>query len=278
MNLTSAAAKVQPMSKAGIAFFSSLCVTTFGLGCWQTQRYFEKIESVEKRINELSKDGQHLEPNATYTGSGTSISRGYRPIIVQGKYMHEHEILIGPRGPPPGVLSSSGPNSGRSSGGMSSSPQGFYVLTPLVRHNKMGTVLVNRGWVPMQYVQQNAHWDKPTGKVDVIGVESKTEQPTFLSPQHSMKEPKKLLWIDRASIEVKTNTKGMSPLLLTETTPMNSIRNDNVPITFPVKPSIETVGEFKVLPLTHAGYAVTWFGLSGAGIFMTRKLITRGRA
>jgi surfeit locus 1 family protein len=47
---------------------------------------------------------------------------------------------------------------------------------------------------------------------------------------------------------------------------------------FPVKPSKETVGEFKVLPSTHAGYAFTWFGLSSAGIFMTRKLITRGRA
>lgn len=47
--------------------------------------------------------------------------------------------------------------------------------------------------------------------------------------------------------------------------------------TFPVKPPLETVGEFKVTPMIHAGYAVTWFGLASAGLIMTRKLITRGR-
>lgn len=46
---------------------------------------------------------------------------------------------------------------------------------------------------------------------------------------------------------------------------------------FPVQPPVEAIGEYKVSPMVHAGYAFTWFGLSGAGIYMTRKLITRGR-
>ena len=79
--------------------------------------------------------------------------------------------------------------------------------------------------------------------------------------------------MDRKAIEEKTKTLGMSPLLLTETSSSNSEGNN-----FPVKPSKETVGEFKVLPSTHAGYAFTWFGLTGAGLFMTKKLITKGRA
>ena len=46
---------------------------------------------------------------------------------------------------------------------------------------------------------------------------------------------------------------------------------------YPLTPTSESVGEFKTTPLVHAGYAATWFGLSGAGIYMTRKLILRGR-
>lgn len=164
---------------------------------------------------------------------------------------------------------------------MSSSPQGYFVITPLVRAQNMGTVLINRGWVPRQYVQQNAAWNRPRGMVKVVGVPVKTEIPRFMSPPHNAKEPRQLLWFDRIAIERVTRTAGLAPLLLKETaTALTSQEgadlSNNVP-QFPVKPSKETVGEFKVPPSTHAGYAVTWYGLSGAGIFMTRKLMTRGR-
>jgi hypothetical protein len=46
---------------------------------------------------------------------------------------------------------------------------------------------------------------------------------------------------------------------------------------YPLRPPVQSIADFKTTPLIHAGYAVTWFGLSGAGIYMTRKLITRGR-
>jgi cytochrome oxidase assembly protein ShyY1 len=46
---------------------------------------------------------------------------------------------------------------------------------------------------------------------------------------------------------------------------------------FPLKPPVSSVGDFKTTPLIHVGYATTWFGLSAAGIYMTRKLVTRGR-
>lgn len=101
-------------------------------------------------------------------------------------------------------------------------------------------------------------------------------EPRFLSPPHNEKEPKQLLWMDRKAIEAKTGTVGLSPMLLTETSSPSSKDHDGHGA-FPVKPCINTVGEFKVLPTTHAGYAFTWFSLSGAGIIMTKKLITKGR-
>jgi surfeit locus 1 family protein len=48
-------------------------------------------------------------------------------------------------------------------------------------------------------------------------------------------------------------------------------------IAWPVTPTADKVGDFKVSPTVHAGYAFTWFGLSGAGLYMTRMLLTRGR-
>ena len=89
------------------------------------------------------------------------------------------------------------------------------------------------------------------------------------------------MWLERKAIEERTQTQGLSPLIVTETKRgetknFNSI-NSKESISFPVKPVDKTVGEFKVLPETHAGYAVTWFGLSGAGVIMMRKMITRGR-
>jgi surfeit locus 1 family protein len=48
-------------------------------------------------------------------------------------------------------------------------------------------------------------------------------------------------------------------------------------IVWPVTPTADKVADFKVSPTVHAGYAFTWFGLSGAGLYMTRMLLMRGR-
>jgi cytochrome oxidase assembly protein ShyY1 len=46
---------------------------------------------------------------------------------------------------------------------------------------------------------------------------------------------------------------------------------------YPLQPPISSISEFKTTPSVHVGYAITWFGLSGAGLYMTKKLITKGR-
>ena len=133
-------------------------------------------------------------------------------------------------------------------------------------------------------------WSQPPGTVTVVGVETSCEQPKMFSPQHDKRTPDRLLWMDREALEERTGTRGQRPLLLTETASCvdrddtkDGDTNDGdtttvpIPPTFPVKPTAETVGEFKVTPATHAGYAITWFGLSGAGMVMTRKLLRRGR-
>jgi len=184
--------------KSGVTFFGSLCASTFGLGCWQSKRYFEKVDMIAKRVEELNMPMKNLESNAQcfpeeqvaipvqpLIPSGNNnvdnaptlpVKREeFRSTSIEGKFRHDDELLMGPRGPPLGAISKSGPNSGRSAGGMSSSPQGYFVLTPLERTNGEGTVLVNRGWVPRQYVKEKVAWDRPGGIVKINGIPSKTE-------------------------------------------------------------------------------------------------------
>ena len=99
---------------AGKVFFGSLCAGTFGLGCWQTQRYFEKVVAVAQREKDLALPPEPLDDTQP---------QGLRRRFVEGKYLHDLEVLVGPRGPPPGALASSGPSAGRSGGGMAASPQ-----------------------------------------------------------------------------------------------------------------------------------------------------------
>ncbi|GMH67623.1 hypothetical protein TrRE_jg7010 [Triparma retinervis] len=119
---------------AGQIFFPALCLGTGGLGFWQSKRYFEKVEMIEKQETLLL-----LHPTTPTTttsdldeiNSSSSEDGLSRRVKLQGHYDYAGECVVGPRGPPPGALAKDGPMSGRGGGGLASSPQGFYVLTPL---------------------------------------------------------------------------------------------------------------------------------------------------
>ena len=349
----------------GKVFFSSLCLLTFGLGSWQTRRYFEKVEMAEKREHDLSLDPlpnfEEWRTTKEMTGrddgkstSDTAPPKSYRRVRLRGEFQHGDEILIGPRGPPPGALAESGPNSGRGGGGgMSSSAQGYLVVTPfaimprdavprgttsasgprgdevagskrkergwlgrLLRGNGAGgsssvsgsvtaqrrqpstddddddddakddgrtIVWIHRGWIPRHQVKNRdetvASWERPRGIVDLTAMESDTEKggafapPSRLGPES---DGKRLLWMDRIAMEELTSCgEDRHPHLFVEINTADE-RHD-VPPSFPARAGREFVGEFKVTPAIHAGYAFTWFGLSSAGIVMTRKLLSRGR-
>lgn len=121
-NLTAITTTTMASTSAGLnlsgkLFFGGLSVGTFYLGCWQTQRYSQKISLMEERMKELA-----LEPQA-FTKKAQEESASFRRQLVRGQYIHDGEMLLGPRGPPPGALAVTGPASGRSEGGMSSGPQ-----------------------------------------------------------------------------------------------------------------------------------------------------------
>lgn len=285
---SAATATTVGLSLGGKIFFGGLTAGTFGLGCWQTLRYFEKVEQVNQRQLELA-----MEPTTDWENPTTP----YRKKLLQGKFLHYKEVLIGPRGDP----------GAKASGGMGPSPQGYLVLTPLQLNHQGGQLVwINRGWVPRTMVPGSDRtmgrsapppsrsppppvtnnvnqWDRPTGTVQITAIGAKPESPRVIKIEHDYsKRPLQLFWVDPLALQAIAESEEPVPLLTqvvptTTTTESSSSLSSSVTNEYPRPRMIETVAEFKVTPATHVGYAVTWYGLSAAGIYMTRKLITRGR-
>ena len=94
----------------------------------------------------------------------------------------------------------------------------------------------------------------------------------MITPEHDYsKRPLQLFWLDGLALQAIAESEEET-ILLTEVKDEGSNSEE-----FPLKPPVASVGDFKTTPAIHAGYATTWFGLSAAGVYMTRKLITRGR-
>ena len=317
---------------------------------------------------------QQLHQDAT-TASSATTPASFRKIQLYGTFHHEYEILVGPRGPPPGSAYTN-------DGGMASSPQGYYIITPLEialeqdtktktdmtgtstsrNHNlqKSQFVLINRGWVPRHMVvgpsnttttgripPNSRHpnnnnttattkdmmttWDRPTGMTHVTVVPTQGEgmpthgcilsssisfcnlpsntfvpfpfskEPRFLVAQHNFThQPAILYWYDiNTMLEIahpnydddnETDSNSQSPhkvILPYATKVANDYGDDNnddnntvtssptstITSKWPVSPTADKVGEFKVSPSIHVGYAITWYGLSMAGLYMTRILL-----
>jgi surfeit locus 1 family protein len=314
--MSATATTKQGLSLAGKAVFGSLCAGTFGLGVWQTQRYFEKQTLVEQRNQALALDPAQNELPASEEGSS---STSFRRIQLQGQYVHSAEVLVGPRGPPSGALPD---KPGSSAAGMASAPQGYFVLTPFVPSSPAvravaPMIMINRGWVPRQLVKpdhrqhrqppstrnpnnnsrtqqqsQLLQWDRPVPvapqtTIDVVVVPAKEEHPRFLVAEHQMNErPPQLFWFDRLTLqkwlgykenEANNDDSDRKPGPLRLMTAVADTSSSTATANWPVAPPVDAVGQFKVDPITHAGYALTWYGLSVAGMYMTRMLITRGR-
>ena len=116
--------------------FGGLVAGTGCLGMWQAQRYYWKVEQVEERAQSLRKEATPL----------TDPPEPFRPYTLRGTFLHDNELLVGPRsapksihGPAQGQPSTHPLNRSRLSSsthpptrlpGMSTNPQGYYVLTP----------------------------------------------------------------------------------------------------------------------------------------------------
>ncbi len=183
---SSAASVATKVGTSGKIFFGGLCVGTFGLGCWQLERLLEKWDAIEDREQQLKLDPIRygtMFSSAKVDTDENSRAMPYRQRLLRGTFRHDKEVLIGPRGAPPGVrlpvsgLSAKSSSSKTTASGMQPGPQGFYVLTPMevvpaddeptstTPSEGATTVWINRGWVPKTLVPGA---DRPHYKNDLV--------------------------------------------------------------------------------------------------------------
>jgi len=118
-----------------------------------------------------------------------------------------------------------------------------------------------------------------------------TPEPRFITPEHDYsKRPLQLFWIDGLALKAiaaelytpealasSDETAMVTQVVDDDDDDSSSNNNSEGPLLYPLQPPVSSIGNFKTTPATHMGYAATWFGLSGAGLYLTRKLITKGR-
>lgn len=130
----------------GIAFFSSITLGTVALGWWQTNRYFEKVNMIQKTSNILS--NEPIDIPADFNASKLhEWSREYvgRRVSLVGNFDHSKEFLLGLRSAPNGLY-------GSQAQGLSTNPQGYYVITPMKLPNgcvRFPSILVRQQVVHM---------------------------------------------------------------------------------------------------------------------------------
>ncbi|GBU15185.1 SURF1-like protein [Polaromonas sp.] len=125
-----------------------VAVLTFSLGQWQLRRAAQK-EAVQTAIetkNELvAFDAKALATTQNIT------AEVYRRVQVEGVWQAEHTVYLDNR-----------PMAGRS---------GFWVVTPLLLQGTDQAILVQRGWVPRNFVDRTLLPEvvTPTGRVTIEG-------------------------------------------------------------------------------------------------------------
>jgi len=274
-------------------------VATFGLGTWQFFRRLKKMELIEHRQKRLEQDPVLLTsimPETSDIQAKAKISSlEFRKVVCEGVYDESKSIYIGPRS--------------RSVSGVTEN--GYYVVTPLMPVQQNGSVqipvLVNRGWVPRSWqnkssqnslkatsqenitssekdISNGGSWwkfwlKKPANAnvkdadsyckmVKVSGVIRGSESPNIFMP---LNDPDSGQWF---YVDVPAIARAVG-------LPENALYVDKIEGAhdasnpYPVPKDASTFVRYSVMPQDHLNYALTWYTLSAATIFMAKKRLQK---
>ncbi|XP_043472386.1 surfeit locus protein 1 [Leptopilina heterotoma] len=213
---------------------------TFYLGTWQIKRRKWKLGLLDEIKNKFN-----LEPRELPTDLGDLENLDYVPIKVKGTYLHDKELIIGPRS----LISDNFGQSERNKSLISTSSQrGFLVITPFKLENRDLTILINRGWVPEQYKSPSK---RPSSQIkgvqEVTGILRLSEKkPTFV-PENKLSD--NMLYY--RNVEEIADFLNAAPVYL-------DLKFDNKKSN-----SVIISGQTRIsLRNEHMSYAITWYSLS----------------
>ena len=217
-----------------VALCFGLTVLFTGLGIWQVQRLFWKLDLIERVDARV-----HAAPTAIPASREWSSLKPdqieYRRVRVDGRFLHDRTVLVD-------ALTELGP--------------GYWVVTPL--QGPSGTVLINRGFVPKE---KRGSVGQAGGNLEITGLLRLSEPGgRFLRAN----VPAQDRWYSRdvAAIAQKGGLGRVAPFFIDA----GATPNEGG---YPVGGL--TVVKFRN---THLIYALTWFGLAAltaAGLVLLLK-------
>lgn len=198
------------------------------LGVWQLQRMVEK-----QGLMDALEAHRQLPPVALPAKIDDPEAWRYRTVSVTGSFRHADELHI--------VAYSA------------DARQGYQIVTPLVRADG-STVLVNRGWVPTDFLDRDSRPDSfVAGEVTVTGMARPGWPQGWFVPDNA---PDKNTWFwgDLPAMAKAAHAPEALPLF---------VEADATP-----NPGGLPIGGQSVINLRndHLQYAITWFALA-VGIF-----------
>lgn len=125
-----------------------VAVTTFSLGQWQLRR------ADEKQALQAALDAQKMLPSLdarALKASDTLANQMHRTATVQGQWLAAQTVYLDNR--------------------LMNGKSGFWVLTPLALQGTEQVILVQRGWVPRNFIDRNVlpEVQTPAGVVTISG-------------------------------------------------------------------------------------------------------------
>lgn len=179
-------------------------MTAFALGTWQVKRLGWKTRLLARLEDRITRPPLPLPPEVGVDLDPDTAAEAldYRRVLATGHFLHEKEMLLGPR-----------VNDGES---------GFFVITPLVRdgsamEGKGSTVLVNRGWIHKDFADQRTRLHAlPHEEVTVEGLLRKPWKKNIFTPDN---QPEKNGWYF-PDVKQMADWAGAQPIWIEATTGM----------------------------------------------------------
>ncbi len=212
-------------------FFASamlvLAVAFLGLGTWQVQRLFWKLDLIE-RVDARAHADAVPPPRPAEWADITAEKDEYRRVVANGEFIHDKEVLVQ---------------------AVTALGAGFWVMTPLQLPDGM-TILINRGFVPEDRRDRASRTDVDVpGAVAVSGLLRITEPDgAFLRAN----APQNDRWYSRdiAAIAAAKGLENVAPYF---------IDADSTPNLGGLPVGGLTVVQFRN---SHLVYAITWYFLA----------------
>lgn len=212
----------RPTLKTALAA-GAVFLVLLALGSWQVQRLVWKSRLIEDRearaeVQAVPLPGAIADPAAW----------DYRRVTLSGRFLHEHEMLLGARSLNGNV--------------------GYHLVTPLAEPGGR-ILLVDRGWIPLDKKDAATRAaGNPEGPVTIQGVFRVPPEPNWLTPDNAPDE-NFWYWFDIPAMAAHTGL-TLAPFYVEAGDAPN-------PGGFPIG------GQTRIaLPNDHLQYAITWYALA----------------